>query len=619
MTLQSALAALRRPLFIVTIILALAAALLVVAPLSTAQEPVLPTAPPDGATGLDLFGERCANCHGPAGAGDGELAGSLPAPPRPFDANYVLTAQPSAMFNQITNGNLNVGMPPFGPASQNPVSEPNRWDLVAAVFSLSTPPEAVARGEEVYAAECAACHGDSGLGDGPEAAGADPAPTDLTDLSYWFNRSNATVIAALAPGEIAAHAYEISDADLSAAVDYARTFSYAYTDPAELNAPIAAGVISGLVTNGSTDEILSGTTVFLRAFTPEFVETLSMTTTTGIDGSYRFEVADVPQNLVYIAGARYGDLSFSSAADQMSRSRTELDLPVTVFEQSSDATAVNIAQLHLVLEFTEDRLQVNELYVINNNQDAVFVGESGDPSQGTFEVALPAGVENLMFERSFGSMESFVPANDFVQTELGWADPLPLRPGDGALTLLVRYDLPYEDGLTLAHPLFYDAASAAVILPDAGVEVSGDGWIAGEPQQMGQAGSFLNYSRTGMAAGEALTVELDGRPRQVATATGGATVNRNQTTELIIGAAALLVVAGGGAWAYRSWQQRSAGPATVVTETPAAPPPPAADEVGTLLQAIADLDNAYEAGQIPEADYQAQRADLKQRVAALWQ
>jgi mono/diheme cytochrome c family protein len=36
---------------------------------------------------------------------------------------------------------------------------------------------------EVYADECAQCHGDHGKGDGPEAKMHDPLPADLTDAS----------------------------------------------------------------------------------------------------------------------------------------------------------------------------------------------------------------------------------------------------------------------------------------------------------------------------------------------------------------------------------------------------------------------------------------------------
>ncbi len=49
--------------------------------------------------------------------------------------------------------------------------------------AMANPVEAteasIARGAEVYAASCVACHGDTGLGDGPAAKSLDPPPANL--------------------------------------------------------------------------------------------------------------------------------------------------------------------------------------------------------------------------------------------------------------------------------------------------------------------------------------------------------------------------------------------------------------------------------------------------------
>lgn len=614
-----------RLLLLVLTVLLLPIFLLLAAGPSAAQEPVVPLETPDSELGLDLYALRCANCHGVTGAGDGELSGNMPTPPKSFtDPAYRRTADPAIMYDQITNGNLDVGMPPFGPLSSNPIDDVGRWDLVGAVYSLSTPPEAIEQGRAVYQAECAACHGDTGTGDGPEAAGSATTPTDLTQLDYWFTRSNETVFTALAPNAIPDHAYDLSEDDLWVAVDFARTFSYVYVDPVVLTQPIPAGIVTGQVLNGTTGEPLTGETVSLRAFTPDFTETLALSTTLGTDGSYRFDVTDVAPDWVYIASVPFGDLSFSSGADQLRHGNPAIDMPITVFDTTTDPSAISIAQLHVVLEFVdENRVRVNELYIFNNDSNTVYVGPTGNPDEGTLEVSLPAGAENLAFQRSFGSLDSFLPANDLVQTDTGWADRIPVRPGTGVLTLLSRYELPYEDGMTIAHPVNYPAASGTIILPEAGVEVTGGDWITEGPQQFQTGEVFLNYTRPGIAAGEAVAIELQGRPSQIA-GTDGTTANRDQTTELIIGGTALLLAAVVGFFLYRTWQSRQTAEAVYVAEASAAAapvlttaPPPSAD-VNALLLAIAALDDAHEAGQISDEDYQQQREALKQQVAANW-
>jgi high-affinity iron transporter len=47
----------------------------------------------------------------------------------------------------------------------------------------------LARGAEVYQSSCASCHGTLGRGDGPAAAGLDPAPTNLSDRSALQDQS----------------------------------------------------------------------------------------------------------------------------------------------------------------------------------------------------------------------------------------------------------------------------------------------------------------------------------------------------------------------------------------------------------------------------------------------
>ena len=619
MNYHSNVAAKSRLLLFALFFLILSGALLLLPQTGAAQDPVLPAATPEALPGLELYAERCANCHGEAGQGDGVLIQQAGQPaPMPFDAEYILNTMPSVMFQQITNGEAAVGMPPFGPASSNPIDEAGRWNLVAAVYSLATPPENVDAGMAVYEAQCAACHGDTGAGDGPDAATTEPPASALNDVAYWFNRSNETVFADLAPGAIPAHTYDLPEDDLRRAVDFARTFSYAYADLAVLNAPIPAGIIQGTLTNGTTGDSLPETEVSLRAFTPDFAETLTLTTTTDIDGSFRFDVTEVPPDWVYIAGASFGGLNFSSGADQMARDTASLDLPITVFDKTSDPSGINIAQLHLVMEFTEDMVQVSELYVINNAQDSVYVGATGDPTQGVIEVAVPEGAQSLEFLRSFGTMDSFLPANDFVQTERGWADPLPVRPGEGAQTMLVRYVLPYESGMSIAHPIFYETATSTIIVPDVGVSVANTPWVEQEPQSFGQSQTFRNYVGPGVPAGETITMRLEGRPEIVTTMDGAAVANRDQTTELLIGGGALLLAAVGGIFLWRFWQQRAAGEEEEWEEEEegvVAGPAAGADD---LIQAIAELDDAYESGALDEAAYQAQRAELKERLAALW-
>lgn len=60
-----------------------------------------------------------------------------------------------------------------------------------------------ARGKGVYEASCASCHGASGKGDGPAAAGLEPAAADFTDAfhaRYYSDAGRVRIIEQGSPG-----------------------------------------------------------------------------------------------------------------------------------------------------------------------------------------------------------------------------------------------------------------------------------------------------------------------------------------------------------------------------------------------------------------------------------
>jgi len=572
---------------------------------TTAQEPLEPPSTPNAESALPIFNERCANCHGLAGHGDGELAPNLPAPPRDYtDSEFLRKAVPAALFQTITEGRLDAGMPPFGPTSSDPLAAEERWNLVAMVYSLGTPPEAIENGRLAYDENCAACHGENGTGDGPQAADQDTTPTDLTDLRYWSSRSNEMVAAAVQDIDIAAHTYALDEEEVWNVVDYSRTFGYDYYDPVAALEPIEAATISGLITNGSSGELLGEGSAVLRAFTRDFEEEITMTAAVGVDGRYTFDLEQVPPDLVYLTSVEYEDLTFNSSPERLERRNPTLNMPITVFDKTSDPAVVNVEQIHLVLEFVDDRVVVSEIYVLSNNDAAVFVGESG-AAGGTIEIGLPAGAEGINFQRSFDSFGNFMPAPEMIQTENGWADTVPLRPGESVMNLLVTYDLLYEDGLTFDHPLFYDTSSATVVMPDVGISLEGDEWLDQGVQQMGSAGAFNSYGHPNATAGESLSFELQGKAARAATSSGNPTLSGDTITGLLIGAGVLLLVGVGAVFTVRSWQN----PGHVDD----------GDEKEQLLQALVDLDDAFEAGKLDEADYQQRRQNLMTELVDIWQ
>ncbi len=106
------------------------------------------------------------------------------------DARYMDTHSPSDVFALLR------GDPTF-----MPYTDAELWDAVAFAFKRAAGEAARARGQKMFAQDCAACHGETGKGDGPAgrnlpgASAISPerkrGPADFTDGSQMFGASDA--------------------------------------------------------------------------------------------------------------------------------------------------------------------------------------------------------------------------------------------------------------------------------------------------------------------------------------------------------------------------------------------------------------------------------------------
>ncbi len=78
---------------------------------------------------------------------------------------------------------------PSAEAPTPPEPEPAAEPAATAAAAPESTPDA-AQGKQLYATYCASCHGPTGKGDGPVAAGLDPKPAKHTDGEYMNALSN---------------------------------------------------------------------------------------------------------------------------------------------------------------------------------------------------------------------------------------------------------------------------------------------------------------------------------------------------------------------------------------------------------------------------------------------
>ncbi|HEX6164946.1 MAG TPA: cytochrome c [Vicinamibacterales bacterium] len=87
------------------------------------------------------------------------------------------------------------------------------------------------RGREIYKANCVACHGETGKGDGPGAGVLKPPPRDHTDRAYMSTLSDKEIADIIRMGGaikgkplMPSHP-QINGADLESLVGYVRSLS----------------------------------------------------------------------------------------------------------------------------------------------------------------------------------------------------------------------------------------------------------------------------------------------------------------------------------------------------------------------------------------------------------
>ncbi|MDO8962907.1 MAG: c-type cytochrome [Coriobacteriia bacterium] len=155
--------------------------------------------------GRDIYARNCLTCHGCAGKGDGPYAMINNA--RPADLRQPrFSLLPDSFFMwRVSEGVAGTIMPPW----RQSLTEEEIWlvtlfekrafmDMVPhltdegdlpAAYDKPDPIKATTAtldaGKSMYVANCSFCHGYSGVGDGPDAAGLLPAPPDFRDREFY--------------------------------------------------------------------------------------------------------------------------------------------------------------------------------------------------------------------------------------------------------------------------------------------------------------------------------------------------------------------------------------------------------------------------------------------------
>jgi mono/diheme cytochrome c family protein len=186
------------------------------------EEAPYPATLPSAARGQAIFTAKCAVCHGTAGDGSG-LEGAANF----TDLEFMHQKKPAEFFEAIRDGVEDTAMLAWGET----LSEMDIWDVLYYEWTFATSPEEIAQGKELFAANCATCHGAAGDGSGLTGA------ANFTDQAFISNEDPLGFFQAIHDGvegsAMPAWGDKLSDDEIWSVINFVWTFAYEYGEEGE--------------------------------------------------------------------------------------------------------------------------------------------------------------------------------------------------------------------------------------------------------------------------------------------------------------------------------------------------------------------------------------------------
>jgi hypothetical protein len=371
-----------------------------------------------------------------------------------------------------------------------------------------------------------------------------------------------------------------------------------------------SGTINGQVVNGTAGgpAIGAGITVTLYLVQSDAV-TGTLETTTDSAGRFRFENLSTDLDWSYWPQAVYLGVTYTfTGFVTFEDGQTAQVVTLPVYETTDDDSQISIYSGHIIAESFGTVLRISEVYLFSNSGDRAYVGRPGPEGRlTTVGIPLPSDAVGLAFGQD-------VSPDRFVQSEGKLLNTEPVPPGQQTLTVFYSYHLPVA-GTSVPWERSYDypITSLNLLLAQPGLAAQGDQLLAGGSELFGDQ-QLAVYTAGALPAGTPLAVTLIVEASEATgtttTAESGKPITDNQglLRGLGFGLAGLAVL---GAVLYPLLTAQSRRPimaASALASNPQARP---------LLADLADLEAAFEAGQVDEETYQRQRAEKWEALRSL--
>ena len=554
-----------------------------------------PDTQPDLALGAAIFATNCTRCHGVTGAGDGELvlSGEVPNPGNFTDPSQIAGKKPSDYFDIITNGNLENLMPPWA----EELTEDERWAVALYTYTRHYSNPQLTIGMAVYETECSRCHGELGLGDGPDVDAESirdiGSLADASEMVFLSDDNMATITAEGAGTAMPAYADTLMPEEINAVVAYTRTLSLQQPEPRNIPTD---GEVTGVVANGTADAPIPDDLVIeLHLIDATLNQTIFTTT---IDADNRFTFTDVPvdDTAAYFLSTRHQDRNYAGQPFALTEAQPTSEQPLIIFEQTNDPTAIAINNVIMQIIPVGEVLEINQEMVFSNNSDRLYVSDVpvGEDQRASLEIPLPVGaiiVPTSTSERFAYDDESYT-----------LYDTRAVLPGENHLVAF-SYLVPYSGNAIIEFPVRYTTHSTFILLINHDdMTVTGDGIVLVDPEVAPNIDAITYGGNLNLSAGDSIQFELLGAAPAVTTSEDPNVVTSDTLLPIIAGVIIVPIVIIGGLIAFNSRRRDDDEKDKAIDD---------------LVRQMAQLDSQHDAGELNHDVYHAKRRELEAQLKEL--
>ncbi|MBI3743760.1 MAG: hypothetical protein HY261_05660 [Chloroflexi bacterium] len=382
------------------------------------------------------------------------------------------------------------------------------------------------------------------------------------------------------------------------------TGAIAQAAPPQATPSNSNGVIQGRIMNGTAGTSPIGSVPLSLLKFRRMTQETDIQGQSNADGTFRFEGLEFGTDLRYFVQAGYQDVAYRS--EVFDPNKPPKDFTIKVYEATSDEGVIRIKRASVAIpqvEGTQGFYSVLEIVTFNNTSDRTFVGTLYTDQQkgGTLRFPLPSNPLDLSLGHGFGA--------EGVRTGQGGMISLtPMLPGE--LETDYTYSLPYsESSATLLKVWFYPVDEVVELIPQSvarpfspDLSTTDNVNVNGKP----------HYLLTGgpLRPGQPVNLQLAGLPRFVKLSGGGPSLDTVMRGTAVALMSVIVLAVLGYVFVVNRRRIAIAGEAGWV-------PLDVTDletERQTLVRSLADLEEACEAGRVPEAQYEQQRRRQRARL-----